>query len=145
MAIYKELMLQSELLAYPIEVKLNAEDWYVRIGAPLHQVVQIRPHLFNPSLFTVNNLYGSSMFNLLADRKHANAWTVWQESVLKAELALEENVVTLHNKESDQQYQFAITNPDVLTKQELQMLVAAIMDTWLLTSHTSAGTQKAFA
>lgn len=145
MAIYKELQLNSELLAYPIEIKLNAEDWYVRIGAPLHQVVQIRPHLFNPSLYTVSNPYGSSIFNLLSDRKHSNVWTVWKESTLTAELEMEKNVVTLHDKEDGHHCQFDVAPAETLTKQELQMLAAAIMDTWQLINKASAGASKAFA
>ncbi|HSR40215.1 MAG TPA: hypothetical protein VLL95_15000 [Phnomibacter sp.] len=145
MAIYKELQLQSEVFAFPIDIKLNAEDWYVRIGAPLHQVVQIRPHLFNPSLVTVNNLYGSCLFNLVADRKQGNYWTVWTEGTLKADLSLANNTVTIHDKESGQQFEFSVHNAADLGKQEKQMLAAAIMDTWQEISRTAAGTSRAMA
>jgi hypothetical protein len=145
MAIYKEIQLQSELFAFPIDIKLNAEDWYVRIGAPLHQVVQIRPHLFNASLFTVNNLYGSSMFDLLADRKHANCWSVMKDGNLKADLELAENRVTIHDKASGQRVPFTIGNVATLTRQERQLLAAAIMETWEHIGATNAIARKDFA
>jgi hypothetical protein len=145
MAIYKELQLQSEVFAYPIDIKLNAEDWYVRIGAPLHQLVQIRPHLFNPSLVTVNNLYGSCLFNLVADRKQRNYWSVWTEGILKADLSLANNTVIIHDKKSGQQFEFYVPNSNDLGKQEKQMLAAAIMDTWQEISKTNAGAIRAMA
>jgi hypothetical protein len=142
MAIYKELKLQGDGFAFPLDIKLNTEDWYVRIGAPLHQVVQIRPHLFNPSLFTVNNLYGSSMFNLVADRKSASAWTIWKDGVLQAELHLNGNEVAINEAESGKQFDLSISHSATLSKQEQQLLAAAIMDTWQL---VGANANKEFA
>lgn len=145
MAIYKEIQLQSELFAYPIDIKLNAEDWYVRIGAPLHQVVQIRPHLFQPWLFTVNNLYGSSLFNLQTDRKDSNSWTVWEGKVRKAEIILENNHFLLQEFEGDQRFDFQVSTTAALSRQELQMLAAAIMDTWQWASVPSNGAARVLA
>lgn len=145
MAIYKEIQLQSELFAYPIDIKLNAEDWYVRIGAPLHQVVQIRPHLFQPWLFTVNNLYGSSLFNLQTDRKDSNSWTVWEGKVRKAEIILKNNHFLLQEFEGDQRFDFQVSTTAALSRQELQMLAAAIMDTWQWASVPSNGAARVLA
>jgi hypothetical protein len=138
MAIYKEIQLQSELFSLPVDIKLNAEDWYVRIGAPLHQVVQIRPHLFQPWLTTVNNLYGSSLFNLQADRKDANSWTVWEGRERKAEIVLKNNHFLLQEFEEDHCFGFEVSTTESLSRQELLMLAAAIMDTWQRTMKSIA-------
>ncbi len=74
---------------FELDVKLNLDDDYVRIGAPVHEVLQVQPHLLNAHVVTVSNLYGVPLFQLHCHRKGAASWVAHSSAQPRQTIAIQ--------------------------------------------------------
>lgn len=74
---------------FDLDVKLNLDDDYIRIGAPVHEVLQVQPHLLNTHSVTVSNLYGVPLFQLHYHRKGAGRWIAHCSDMPRQSMAFE--------------------------------------------------------
>lgn len=63
---YKTFHISCSFLQEPIAIKINFEDHYIRVMAPIYEVIHFQPTLFNQQHLVVSNLYGIPLFHVSA-------------------------------------------------------------------------------
>ncbi|MCU0335085.1 MAG: hypothetical protein MUF62_08535 [Chitinophagaceae bacterium] len=129
MVAYKVYHLLSPAFDMPIEVKLNAEDRYLRVAGPFFEVVHFRTPLFHPQTLAVSNVYGVPVFQVAPVAGQPQRWAIQHEhqTLMQANFvdaaSVQSNAGQAHD--ATELYPFAVLPGEQPNAAERQMLCAA--------------------
>lgn len=129
MVAYKVYHLLSPAFDMPIEVKLNAEDSYLRIAQPFFEVVHFRTPLFQPHVLTVSNVYGVPVFHVMQVAGQQHRWAIQHEHQTLMQVDFSETAPAhwqvAGTSDATDPFPFAVAPGEQPNAAERQMLCAA--------------------